>query len=147
MSQRFVSIPFLVVLGALLACKQDKPKVEARSGSSGNVPSGGVEVQGERGSVRVSSGKGVGEVGVSTDECEAGKPCKCEGLGACNRTCVGGGCQFECHGIGACNFHCPDGKCTAKSDATGATNLHCAGGGCRLECSGVGACNCATGCQ
>jgi hypothetical protein len=73
-------------------------------------------------------------------QCKPDKPCVCNAVGACVRSCSGPGCNFECHSTGSCTFVCPKGKCTATSDGTGATTLDCPGNGCTLDCSGVGSC-------
>jgi hypothetical protein len=86
------------------------------------------------------------KTGASTAQCKAGKPCVCNQIGACVRTCAGPGCEFECHSTGSCTFVCPKGKCNATSDATGSTTLSCAGNGCNLTCSGTGTCTLA-GCK
>lgn len=122
MSSRNLAYFVLVVACALLACKKEE------KGSSA----------------------GVGNVGASAGDCKAGEACACNGVGACSKKCVGGGCKFECHGVGACSFECPDGKCTVDSDAMGAVSLECAGGDCKLSCKGNGACSinsCKSGCS
>ncbi len=140
---RLASVALGACLLALLACKSGDKKEE----SSG--PSVKVEAKGNSAGVTVGGKDGV-QLGASSGECKPGEPCKCSGIGACNKKCAGSGCTFECDGIGACNFECPEGKCTVKSSATGAVNLKCEGGGCKLTCSGAGACNideCESGCS
>ena len=140
-------IALACVVAALLACKKDEeptPTVEVK-GNQGNVE---VKGSGDKGSGTVDTP--VGKIGATAGECKAGETCKCSGLGACSKSCPGGGCKFECAAIGACAFDCPGGKCTVLGTATGAVSLKCAGGDCTMKCSGTGACNiesCKSGCS
>jgi hypothetical protein len=74
------------------------------------------------------------ETGDAPIECEAGKPCACDG--PCQRVCKGAGCSFECRG-GGCRFDCPKGGCKVVAKDAG-MELSCAGGHCDVSCTNAG---------
>ena len=82
--------------------------------------------------------------------CTKDKPCAdCSGMGACSRTCKGGGCAFSHSGLGAAEFYCDGGKCTMDHSGNGRAVLHCSGGACKATCTGNGECkivDCKEGC-
>jgi hypothetical protein len=91
-----------------------------------------------------------GKKSAAKNACTKDKGCAdCSGLGACTRTCEGGGCSFSHSGIGAAKFYCPDGKCVMNHSGTGQAVLHCPGGACKATCTGTGECKiveCKEGC-
>ena len=131
-----------VLLGSLLACKQDKKDeggTDIHIGKSDKAE--GVSVETDEGKVNVGASKG---------NCKPGETCACTGIGSCEKTCAGKGCAFSCEGMGACELNCPEGDCKATSTALGSTQLKCPGGGCSLECKSAGSCQlteCKSGCK
>jgi len=153
------TLPLALVLLALLACKKEEkkqPGVEINAGGG----KAGVSVETEKGKIEIGTSNsggasaGIktpsGTVGATSGDCKAGEKCVCDGMGACEKKCAGGGCAFECRGMGACEFECPGGKCTVESNAIGSVNLDCPGNDCTLTCKGTGACtlqSCKSGCK
>jgi len=51
--------------------------------------------------------------------CKPGKPCVCDIIGNCTKSCPSGGCQFECSGTSNCIFDCAAGDCETLCANTG----------------------------
>jgi hypothetical protein len=89
-------------------------------------------------------------VGNSKADCSPGSACECSGIGNCERTCTGRGCNFTCSGTGNCALSCPQGGCKVVATGQGNARLDCPGGHCGFVCKQTGNCvlaSCKEGCE